>query len=249
MNKMQKDEEKLLGDLEKYRRIALDMGADDVRIVPASDIVQKLRARLVDIWPRCVVNGSSYFRDMVEEIPWEDAKAILNSYRYGIVAHIPYPADNPNDFTGPSSVGELVTDIAMYKKFWTEEQVKYWEGVQARRKGGKPAIQGKISSIIMQEARKDGHYFAFAGTSGTCTPMCEKWGEICIAMKTGICRMASKNSPCGTAAIMGLDHPEIYEKMGWKNWVQGWSVFPEDFPGGRNPTDPPPARTSVIFID
>ena len=240
--------EKLMADLEKYRQMALELGADEARVVPITDIVQRIRARMVDLFPRCDNIGFAYFGMPSFEIPWRYSKAILASYRYAIVAHIPYPKENPNDFTGPTSVGLMPELIAKYGKFWAQEDVKYWRDVQKHRHGQSPAGQAKIAEIIEMEARKDGHQFATGGLSAGCLKFCgERFAWDCLALRTGICRNPGKSRPYGTAAALGVDHPAIYANLGWKNWVQGWSVFPEDYPDGE--IDPPPARTSIIFID
>ncbi len=245
------DDEKLKADLERYRQMALALGADDARIVPIQDITQRIRARYGDVFPRRFAQGTSYYVNIVDQIPWKYAKAIKESYRYCIVCHVPYPAEARNNFTGPSAGGSLVSGIELYRRYWSSEDTAYWEDVQKARQGSGSTKkrQGALGAEIVAEARKDGYHFAFCGASGGCTAMCRDagFGEICVALQTGICRMPGKSLPCGTAAIMGLDHPGIYSKLGWKNWVQGWSIFPEDYPSG--PINPPPARTTTIFIE
>ena len=252
MNKIdnKNKDEKLKADLEKYCQMALNIGADEVRIVPISDIVQRIRARMADNFPRGQSQHTSYFRNIVDQIPWKYTKAILKSYQYAIVAHIPYPSDNPNDFTGPSSSGSLTTVINHYGKYWSDDELEYWQKIQREREGTGTVkkIISAISNDIAEEARKDGHQFAFGGFSGTCTPLCREagFGDYCVALKTGLCRRAGKAMPCGTAALMGLDHPAIYAKLGWRDWVTGWSVFPEDFP--RDSVEPP-SRTAIVLIE
>jgi hypothetical protein len=242
------EDEKLMADLQKYQKMALEMGADKAEIVPISDIVQRIRARMADIFPRCDNIGFAYFGMPNFEIPWKYSKAILASYHYAIVAHILYPPGNPNDFTGPTAVGLMPELIAKYKKYWPAEEVEYWQAVEKRRQGKSPSGQAAIAELIEKTAREDGHQFAFSGLSAGCLKFCgEKFGWDCLALRTGICRNPGKSRPYGTAAAMGIDHPAVYAKLGWQNCVQGWSVFPEDYPDG--PITPPPARTSIIFID
>ena len=243
-------DKKLKADLMKYQQMALDMGASDARIVPISYIFPRIRARYVDIFPRENCEHTSYFRDIVRQIPWKHAKAILASYRYVIISHIPFPMENPNNFTGPTSHGGLEGIVEWYDKIWPAEELKYWNDVQNKRGGQRHLQQLAFIPNIVNEARKDGHQFAFSGSAGPCTIICCEagFGHDCVALKTGICRMAGtgKIRPSGTSAIMGLDHPATYAKLGWKSWVGGWSAFPEDFP---DPIMPTPARTSMIFID
>ncbi|MBI4284565.1 MAG: hypothetical protein HY670_01520 [Chloroflexi bacterium] len=239
-------EEKLMADLEKYRQMALAMGADDARIVPVSQIVQKLRARMVDQFPRAYSIGVAYFAEPSFEIPWKYAKAILAAYRYAIMAHVPYPMDNPNNFTGPTAAGELGQAIEIYKDNWTDEDIRYWREVVEKRQGRRHA-QASVSNTIEREARKDGHQFAVGGLSGMCIQFCEQFGNTCIALKTGICRNPGKSRPFGTAATLGYDHPGTYTNLGWRNRVQGWSIFPEDYP--EKLENPSPARTATVLIE
>ena len=241
------DEKQLMADLEKYRQMALEMGASEALIVPVSDIKQRLRARMVDIFPKCLKHGTTYFSPPNFEIPWKYTKMIHNSYRYAIVVKIPYAIDNYNNFTGPTARGTLVMSIEQYKKYWRPEDVEYWYAIQNRRKGARGAGQVKISEVIEYEARKDGHQFAFGGFSGSCGILCKDFGYTCVALHTGICRNPGKSRPNGTAPLMGIDHPATYKKLGWRNWVHGWSIFAEDYPEGE--LDPVPARTAIVFID
>ena len=249
---------KLKADLRKYCQMALDLGADKAIIVSARDISQKLRARIGDDFPRGNSQGACFLRNIVEEIPWKVSREIVASFKYAIISHIPYMIENPNVFTGPTAGGSLKHYINLYGKvwkFWPDEEVEYWTHVQNSRGGHRSSHykQASLGKEVVKEARKDKHHFAFSGVSGVCNGMCGDagFGFHCAALRTGRCRFAGTGMafPCGTAAIMGLDHPGTYAKLGWQNWVHGWSIFPEDYPGGRAPIDPVPARTSTIFIE
>jgi len=54
-------EKTVLADCEKYRQLALSMGADFAKVLPITDVVQKIRARMVDAFPRAASEGLTYF--------------------------------------------------------------------------------------------------------------------------------------------------------------------------------------------
>ena len=247
-------DEKLKADLEKYRQMALDMGCDDARIVPISEVKLSIRAKLGDYFPRGIKWGTSYFTLPNWYMPWKNGKALVASYRYAIFAKLPFTKSpygrGPIDFTGPNAQGALGSVIKYYGKDWQAEDVEYWKAVVERRRGeyyaGK-AGNVSVAEVIEKEARKDGHPFAFFLRSGPCRFCMPKFGPHCVMLTTGICRNPGLARPCGTAANMGIDCRAMYADMGWQNWVQGWSVFPEDFPNG--PIFPEPSQAVTVFID
>jgi len=241
------EEEKLQSDLRKYRQMALDMGAYEAAIIPISWLKQRIRVRLCDTFPRAFKTGTSFFSPPHFDMPWKYTKQMLNSYRYAIIVHLIFEGDNRNDFTGPASSGELDLGIERHKRYWPPETVEYWSKRAKERRGTKHQGQIMIAETIEAEARKDGHQFALGGMGGSCLRLCRDFGSRCIALTTGLCRNPGKSRPCGTAPVWGLDYQVTYAKLGWGNWVMGWSAFPEDFPLG--PLDPLPGKTAGILID
>lgn len=243
-------DDKLRADLEKYRQMALNMGAEDAKIVPRSDLVQTLKTRMAAVFPKDANTSSCYLGlPIFLHYPWRDTKAILDSYRYVIMAKIPFFPEERSWFAGPTSGDSLPDFLSNFKRFLPPQDFEYWRDIRERQLlPKKRKINPKdVSSRIEAEARKDGHQFAFSGNSGVCISLCEKFGGTCVMLRTGLCRNPGQSRPNGTSAIVGVDLPATYAKLGWQNWVQAWSVFPEDYPSGT--LRPTPHNTITIFID
>ncbi|MFC2013922.1 DUF2284 domain-containing protein, partial [Chloroflexota bacterium] len=236
-------EEKLTADLKRYRKLALDMDAEEARIIPASDIPQRIRTKMCLFFPRCIGTGTAWFRPPTWETPWEYAKAMLASYHYAMVIKTPMPVEamtGPFARIGPPDVTPTFIELGIlqYKKYLAPEDIEYWQdqleqfkAQEAQKTLHTPWVDNyAIARVIEAEARKDGHQFALTIISGTCAlKHCAEFGAICVALKTGICRHPGKSRPYGVAT-MYLDYPLFFRKVGWQAEVAGFSKSTEDMP-------------------
>lgn len=251
----QSAEKKLAADLQKYQAIALEMGAEEARVIQASDIPQRIRARMCFFFPRCIGTGTAWFRPPTWETPWEYAKAMLASYHYAIVIRTPVPIEA---MTGPfACIGSNATppfielETMQYRRHLAPEDIEYWQ-VEVERFKIQEAqnplptpwvSNAKIAEATEAEARKDGHQFAFTSVSGTCAlQYCAKFNTICVALKTRICRHPEKSRP-GGVAMMYLDYPFYFRKMGWQKEVAGFSKSTDDMENHFT------FKASFIFIE
>jgi predicted metal-binding protein len=217
-------QQKLQDDLEKYRKMALDAGAVEARIVPASDLKQSIRAKYNCFFPRCQKQGTCGSCPPEWQTPWEYAKAILASYRYGIVARIQLIARNS---TGPHNPLTIRPNLELYRKYMPAEKIDYWENLAKEQEGhitAEPITE--LPYIIERKAREDGHYFAFTIHPGACAYLCAETNYTCSSLGSSIC-IHPGLSRGGNQSIY-WDHVGINRSLGWKNWNQGWSIFGED---------------------
>jgi len=239
--------EKLKADMEKYHQMALDMGADEAKIVPASILVQTIRTRLACIFPRCNLNGTGMWCPPRWETPFEIAQAIRDSYQYAIAFR---KARSPKTATGPAAGSARESTLNaycdVYQRYWKPEDLKYWRDYAKEHHEPRPATRaGDIALIIEAEARKDGHQFAFTGFSGSCVnKLCDKFGSRCVALTTGICRFPGVSRPDGAGA-MYCDWLRTSPQLGWQFQNVGWSTLPEDIEG----LEPLPGKPSIVLIE
>jgi predicted metal-binding protein len=244
--------ETLSEDLEKYRQIALEMGAEEAVIVPTSEIPIELRVYYKCMFPRCYCEGTNVQCPPRWKTPWKHAKMILNSFNYAIIFRT---IRKPENFLGPV---HLVPEHTMpYTKYAPVEELLDARGfprksIVSKEEGLKPNADGvisvggaSISARLEKEARRDGHHFAMAFGAGSCImARCSKFGGRCQALKSGICRFAGSVRPEGSAALY-INYYALQAKMGWQQWIGAHSVFPEDIPHD----DPAAYGTGLVLID
>ena len=241
------EEKKLLADLDKYRKIATELGGEDVRIITPADIVQNIRPRLTCIFAHCPSLGTSYFCPPSWEIPWEDQKSILKSYNYILAYRLPYHRENLGCYTGPAASNQLEGYIHLYKRNWPDEKLEYWLDMLKKYTAPMSAARAKnIGRVVELAARKDGHYFAFTGFSGSCSQhKCTKFEAHCTFQTGGQCRFPGEVRPDGAGA-MNIDYMRTNARMGWQSWTAGWSALPEYFP---EDVETYLYHTAIIYID
>ena len=229
-------EKQLFKDLEKYRQMALDLGAYEAMIFPVEEFPQDIRVWWRCQLPRCTASGANSYCPPAWKTPWKDAKRIKKGFKYAIVIKVARP---PEFWTG--------------NKLWTRESnaaLAKWLPPERREKAKKeladyvawqkeykktPSTQrvhgtAAAGPKIVQQARKDGHQFAVTFGVGACQyHRCAEYGAVCVGLETGLCRHPNKVSPEGSAALY-QDFAALMAKMGWQTRVAGVGIFPEDCP-------------------
>ena len=245
-----KEDDQLMADLEKYRKIALDMGAVEARIMPSSFLVQGIRTRFAGcFFPRCLSQGLSMWCPPTWETPCEVAQAVTGSYRYAIVFRY---FDAVGIATGPSAgssrTGNLEYYSKVYGKDWGPEAEKYWREYAEKNFESRPDVSYRqITATIEAEARKDGPPFAFYTAAGCFADKeCGPLGSVCIGLKSSMCRFPGRTRPDGAGA-MYYDWLRTLPKSlpGWKYTNVGWSMLPKDIEG----REPQPGRVCVVWIE
>jgi len=152
-------------DSEKYRLKALELGASDAKIVPASKVVVDERVRLKCAVPRCHLYGESANCPPYTITP-DEMRKVIRKYKCAVLFKI---------------------DVTPKCDFVDDEQ---WHTahIAHQRKSH------EIASLIEGLAFNDGYYFATGFAAGGCkTALCG--GQICQFLDSGRCRFPLKSRP------------------------------------------------------
>ncbi|MFC1907638.1 DUF2284 domain-containing protein, partial [Chloroflexota bacterium] len=228
------EEKELFEDLEIYRQMILDMGAEEALIIRAADFPQDIRVWWKCQIPRCTASGANPYCPPAWQTPWEHAKQMKNSYKYCLVFKVTRP---PEFWTG-TTLWTRESNAALSKYLTPEEREKAQKKLQDyvawqkeyKKTPFKDRVHGtaSIGPVIVRQARKDGHQFAVTFGVGACQyHRCAEYGAKCVALSTGYCRFPLKVSPEGSAALY-QDFSALSGKLGWPSWVAGHSIQPED---------------------
>jgi predicted metal-binding protein len=155
----------LRSDAEKYRKRALELGAADAKVIPASHVVVDERVRLKCAVPRCHLYGECVNCPPYTPPPSE-MREILKKYKCAVL---------------------FKTDVVPVSDFVDDE--KWHIGHMAHQR----KIHD-IASAVEGLAFNDGHYLAAGFAAGGCkTTLCS--GQVCQFLDSGRCRFPLKARP------------------------------------------------------
>ncbi len=185
------DEEIVKADLERYRSLALDLGASDVVIVPANRIVVDERVRLKCTIARCPRAGETpncppYAPDL------ELVRRAINRYSWAIL---------------------LKCDVSPIKDYIPGRGATKAEQrrVLLFHKKGSDVVYG-----LERQAYKDGYHLAMGLGGGSCKDyLCQ--GMICQFLDSGRCRFPLRARPAIEA--MGIDVMKLVNEGGWSAYA------------------------------
>ncbi len=202
--------ELLSDNLEKYRQLAIDMGAEDAKIISAKDIPQDIRAHYMFChFPRCRwLNSSIMCPTNRGQAPWEDAVEAVTNYGYAIAFKV-LPPDKDVVAEAAETVGKI--DLDMY---WTmgggeppNKELLLTDIVRQR-------IIAEILRRIEQESYYDGYLLAMSLGVGSCLPLWCSDTKTCRALeKGGFCPIVNAR-PTGNAEFY-IDYHTLGRKLGW----------------------------------
>jgi predicted metal-binding protein len=199
-----------------YRELALDLGADDAKIVKVKDIPQDPRVILICGFPKCPGYGRSGSCPPHVKGNYNEAAQNLAAYKEAIVYRVNLAPEGLKYLTGP-------------------ELLKTTESREAHHAGGSMLryING-IGDQIASEAFYDGYYFALNCHFGPClVELCESFKN-CQEIETGICRFPFKAAP-SPEQYFAVDDIKLANNLGWDYRMLGPRCGPPDFPPGYNP--------------
>jgi len=185
------NKEILAADLERYRSLALELGASDTAIIPANSITVDERVRLKCTIPRCPRAGETpncppYAPDL------EVVRKAINRYSWAIL----FKCD--------------VSPIEDYmpRKGTTKAEQRH---VLLFHKKGSEVLDG-----LERQAYKDGYHLAMALGGGSCKDyLCQ--GMICQFLDSGRCRFPQRARPAIEA--MGIDVMNLINEAGWSAYA------------------------------
>lgn len=157
--------EKLLADLERYRAMAISLGAADAKVIPANLVSVDERVRLKCAFPRCHLYGETPNCPPYTPEP-EFMRKALSRFHYAVL--LKHDVHPKSDF---------VDDRGWHK------------GHEAHQHA-----TGSVVSQIEALAFNDGHYFAVGFGAGGCkTTLCR--GMYCQFLDSGRCRFPLRSRP------------------------------------------------------
>jgi predicted metal-binding protein len=163
-------------DLERYRELALKLGATQAKILPAAEIPVDERITLKCRIPRCFGYGASAHCPPNTMKPAE-LKDLLQKYHWAVLFTLEVPP------------GVIVRDKTTIK-----ERVAAYQQVY------------KIVNEVESAAFYDGHYLAFGFAAGSCRHTFCGQQEGCQAMEGKRCRFALKSRPSMEAVGIDVYH-------------------------------------------
>ena len=157
--------DRLPGDLERYRKRALEIGAGQATVVKASEIPVDERVTLKCQIPRCFGYGVGAQCPPHTMTPAE-LRGLLEKYSWAVLFTVDVPPE-----------------VIVRDKATIEERVAAYQGVY------------EIVSELESLAFYDGHYFAFGFGAGSCRHTFCGLHETCQAMEGKRCRTSLRSRP------------------------------------------------------
>ena len=185
------DEETLQDDLERYRQMALDLGASAAAIILASDVVIDERVRLKCTVPRCLRAGET--PNCPPHAPDLDlVRQAVKRYSWAVLIKCD---------VGP------IEDYAPGKGKTKEEKRRVLSFHQK---------SGEVVTALERQAYKDGYHLAMGFGGGSCKDYLCK-GMICQYLDSGRCRFPHRARPAMEA--VGIDVLDLINKAGWEAYA------------------------------
>ncbi|MBI2857979.1 MAG: hypothetical protein HYX90_02775, partial [Chloroflexi bacterium] len=159
----------LKADLERYRQLALELGAGEATIVPASYVTIDERVRLKCVVPRCLRAGETpccppYAPDL------DLVRRALSRFSWAVL------------------IKSNVEPIEDYGPSGTSPKTKQRRTLAYHQKTGEVVFQ------VERQAYKDGYHLAMGFGGGSCKDYLCK-GLICQFLDSGRCRFPHKSRP------------------------------------------------------
>jgi len=185
------DENTIKADLDRYRSLAVELGASDAVIIPANSITVDERVRLKCTIPRCPRAGET--PNCPPHAPdLELVRRAINRYSWAILlkCHV-----SPIEDYIP---GRGATEVEQRR-------------VLLFHKKGSEVVCG-----LERLAYKDGYYLAMGFGGGSCKDyLCQ--GMICQFLDSGRCRFPQRARPAIEA--MGIDVIKLVNQAGWSAYA------------------------------
>ena len=178
----------LRADLERYRELALESGASEAVIMPASDVTIDERVRLKCVVPRCLRAGETpncppYAPDV------DLVRRALSRFCWAIL----FKCDV-----------EPIEDYVPGSGTTKEERRRVLSFHQQ---------SGEVVCALERQAYKDGYHLAMGFGGGSCKDyLCS--GLICQFLDSGRCRFPHRARPAMEA--VGIDVVALVREVGWE---------------------------------
>ena len=181
-------EEALRADLEHYRELALELGASEAAIIPASHVIVDERVRLKCVVPRCLRAGETpncppYAPDL------DLVRRALSRFSWAILFKCNVePIEEYAPAGRGASKAERLRTLAFHQQ------------------------SGQVVCALERQAYKDGYHLAMGFGGGSCKDYLCK-GMICQFLDSGRCRFPHRARPAMEA--VGIDVIALINEAGW----------------------------------
>ncbi len=199
-------------DVERYRTMALDMGATDAKVVAGSHVYVDARVRAKCSVPKCPEYGACAHCPP-HTLSTEEMREIVSAYKYGLLVRL---------------------DV--------ESHLVCGEGLGVTDEGGKIVPSGALRQLlnryrkvcdivtkIESQAFYDGHHLAMAFGAGSCHASMCNFNE-CQVLKGLSCRCSLRARPSMEASSM--DAFRMAAEVGWDIFPIGANCDPACVPHG-----------------
>lgn len=213
-------EENLQKNLDKYIKLARDLGATDAKVIHGKDIPLDLRALFIGcLNPSCRWLDTNANCPMKAFFRFELIKEYLSSYGYAIAYKVLPPVMDAVPDVGPIKID----------KYYTAGGGETPDQKMLARNIIRLRILLEMNRRIRQAVYYDGYIMtASVGNAPCLVAKCSQWGGCAAIAKGGHCRFVD-TSPAGPAAY--IDYHTLARKMGWGELqVGGNCAFLEDVP-------------------
>jgi predicted metal-binding protein len=180
-------EETLRADLERYQELALELGASEAAIIPASAVIIDERVRLKCVVPRCLRAGET--PNCPPYAPELDlVRRALGRFSWAIL----FKCD-------VEPIEEYVPGRGATK-------------AEQRRTLSFHRQSNEVIYALERQAYQDGYHLAMGFGGGSCKDyLCQ--GMICQFLDSGRCRFPHRARPAMEA--VGIDVIALINKVGW----------------------------------
>jgi predicted metal-binding protein len=188
-------------DLGRYQAKAIEMGAEDAKIISSKEIIIDERVRVKCIYPKCVHYGTSincppYAPDL------DFMRKVLGNYRYAIL------------FSVKSRTEEFIGTDYLKKTGGIKQPARL--------------LLNQICSEIESQSYYEGYPFSLAFGQGPCKSF---WcpDQPCTALQPGMqCRFSLKSR--SSMEAVGMDVFKMASRQGWEIYPCGERVKRQDLP-------------------
>lgn len=186
-----RDEAALKADLERYHELALESGATEAAVIPASEVIVDERVRLKCLVPRCLRAGET--PNCPPNAPDLDlVRRALSRFSWAILFKC--------------EVAPLEEYVPGSGKTKAEKR-----RVLSFHKRGSEVVYA-----LERQAYKDGYHLAMGFGGGSCKDyLCQ--GLLCQFVDSGRCRFPHRARPAMEA--VGIDVVGLINKVGWEAYA------------------------------
>ena len=185
------DEERWRADLERYRELALELGATGAEIIPAAHVLIDERVRLKCMVPRCLRAGETpncppYAPDL------DLVRRALSRFSWAVLLKCDV---EPLEAYAPGA-GATKAEKRRVLSFHQESS--------------------EIVHRLERQAYKDGYHLAMGFGGGSCKDYLCK-GLLCQFLDSGRCRFPHRARPAMEA--VGIDVVALINEVGWESYA------------------------------